>query len=195
MDEEIERLVIGVRADTAGFARDLEAMRAQLEGPFGDGVARAGRGLEAVLARAVRTGRLGFEDLKRVALQVLGEIAASAVTSGIGAILAGIGAGGGGTGRGGIAGGLLGGLTGGLIGGLPGRATGGPVSPGQAYLVGERGPELFVPTMSGRIAPGAAPGRDVRIAITVNAPGGTDQAQALARSSRQIAREVRRALG
>jgi phage-related minor tail protein len=194
MDEEIERLVIGVRADTAGFARDLEAMRAQLEGPFGDGVARAGRGLETVLARAVRTGRLGFEDLKRVALQALGEIAASAVTSGIGAILAGIGGGMSGAGRSGGIGGLLTGL----IGGLPGRATGGPVGPGQAYLVGERGPELFVPTMSGRIAPGIAPGgsagRDVRIAITVNAPGGTDAAQALARSSRQIAREVRRAL-
>ena len=35
--------------------------------------------------------------------------------------------------------------------GLPGRATGGPVSAGRAYRVGERGPEYFVPTSSGRI--------------------------------------------
>ncbi len=33
------------------------------------------------------------------------------------------------------------------------RAVGGPVSPGNMYLVGERGPELFVPGSSGYIAP------------------------------------------
>lgn len=33
------------------------------------------------------------------------------------------------------------------------RATGGPVSADQAYLVGERGPELFVPNTSGSIVP------------------------------------------
>jgi hypothetical protein len=36
---------------------------------------------------------------------------------------------------------------------LPGRAAGGPVSAGQAYQVGERGPEVFVPNQSGRIVP------------------------------------------
>lgn len=34
---------------------------------------------------------------------------------------------------------------------LPGRAMGGPVTRGQPYVVGERGPELFVPQQSGRI--------------------------------------------
>ena len=34
-----------------------------------------------------------------------------------------------------------------------GRAYGGPVSPGQSYVVGELGPELFVPTRSGNIVP------------------------------------------
>jgi tape measure domain-containing protein len=32
------------------------------------------------------------------------------------------------------------------------RAMGGPVSPGKAYLVGERGPELFVPSAAGKVA-------------------------------------------
>ena len=36
---------------------------------------------------------------------------------------------------------------------LPIRALGGPVSYGKPYLVGENGPELFVPGMSGRIEP------------------------------------------
>jgi len=42
---------------------------------------------------------------------------------------------------------LLSGIT------LPGRALGGPVSGGTPYLVGERGPELFVPQVSGGIVP------------------------------------------
>ena len=171
MDEEIERLVVSVRADTQGFARDVASMRAELDGPFGDGVDRAGRALEAGLGRAIRTGKLGFEDLGRVAQSVLGQVAASAVKAGVHSILGGLG-------------GLL---------GLPGRATGGPVSPGRAYVVGERGPELFVPTGAGRVE--AAPAaREVRVTVNVNAPAGTDAGQALVRSSRQVARAVRRAV-
>ena len=49
------------------------------------------------------------------------------------------GAGGGGGGSGGGGGGA--------------RAAGGPVAPGSSYLVGERGPELFVPRQSGTIVP------------------------------------------
>lgn len=36
---------------------------------------------------------------------------------------------------------------------LPGKAAGGPVSGGSPYIVGERGPELFVPSGSGAIVP------------------------------------------
>jgi hypothetical protein len=36
---------------------------------------------------------------------------------------------------------------------LPGRAMGGPVSSGSPYVVGEKGPELFVPHASGTIVP------------------------------------------
>lgn len=183
MDEEIERLVVSVRADTSLFARDVAAMRAELEGPMALGVERAGQAMEQSLLRAVRTGRFGFEDLKRSALAAMAEIAAAALRSGLGAAL-----GGGGLAE--AAGRLLVGLL-----GAPGRATGGPVSPARPYWVGERGPELFVPTASGRIEPaGPSPGgRDVRLNITIHAPGGTEP-QALARSGRQVARAVRQAL-
>lgn len=40
-----------------------------------------------------------------------------------------------------------------LANGIPGRALGGPVSGGTPYIVGERGPELFVPSVSGGIVP------------------------------------------
>ena len=176
MDEDIEQLVVSVRADTRGFARDVAAMRAELEGPFGAGIDRAERALEAGLARAIQSGKLGFEDLGRVAMSVLSAIAASALRTGVGSILSGIG-------------GAVG------LGGQPGRATGGPVSPGRAYMVGERGPELFVPTSAGRIAAtGAAQARELRVTVNVNAPAGTDSTQALVRSSRQVARAVRRAM-
>jgi hypothetical protein len=189
MDEEIERLLVSVRADTNGFARDVADMRGQLEGPLAQGAGRAGLTIEAALLRAVRTGKLGFEDLKHTALTVMSEIAAGALRAGIGA-LAGGGEGGGG-GLAALAGQLIGALF-----GLPGRAGGGPVAPGRAYVVGERGPELFVPTASGRIDAGGAAAsapRDVRMSITINAPAGAEP-EALARSSRQVARAVREAL-
>ena len=40
-----------------------------------------------------------------------------------------------------------------LNSGIKARALGGPVSGGEPYLVGERGPELFVPSVSGGIVP------------------------------------------
>lgn len=188
MDEEIERLVVGVRADTSAFARDVAEMRAQLEGPLAAGADRAGHALEHALLRAVRTGRVGFEDLKRVALSVMAEIAAAAVRGGI-ASLSGAQGSPQASGLMAVAAQVLGAAL-----GAPGRATGGPVAPGRAYLVGERGPELFVPTASGRVeASGAGSGRDIRMSITINAPPGAEP-QALTASSRQVARAVKRAL-
>ena len=40
-----------------------------------------------------------------------------------------------------------------LVGGIFGRAAGGPVSGNKPYLVGEQGPELFMPSVSGSITP------------------------------------------
>ena len=42
--------------------------------------------------------------------------------------------------------------------GLPGRAAGGPVSGGNPYVVGEKGPELFIPSVSGSIVPNNSAG-------------------------------------
>lgn len=186
MDEEIDRLVIAVRADTQGFARDVADMRTGLEGPLGQGAERAGKMVEQALTRAIRTGKLGFEDLRAVALSVMSNIAQNAVSAGLSAL--------GGGGGNGVLGGLANIAMAAL--GAPGRATGGPVSPGRAYRVGENGPELFVPTSSGSVLAGggaSAGARDVRVSITINAPQDSEP-QALARSSRQIARTVRAVL-
>ena len=191
MDEEIERLVVSVRAETQGFARDVAAMRGSLEGPLEAGVDRAGRAVETALSRAVRTGKLGFEDLRQVAVGVINEISAAAMREGMQSLFGGGSGGGGGSGEGQAIAALLTSL----FSGSPGRATGGPVSPGRPYLVGERGPELFVPTSAGQVAAAGGSGgaREVRVAITVNAAGG-EAPRALAQSSRQVARAVKAAL-
>ncbi len=190
MTDNFEELVVDVRAKTDGFAADVEAMRRTLDASLTDGFGRAGAVLERGLLGALRRGSLGFDEMKRVAFSALSEIAAYAIQSGIGSLF---GSGGGG-GNGGL-GGLLGSTIGALFG-LPGRATGGPVSPGRAFVVGERGPEIFVPTSAGRIenAPAAGQGRDVRVAIQLAVPRNQAAPTAMQRSSRQIASAVRRAL-
>jgi hypothetical protein len=91
------------------------------------------RTLTEGLAQAIVYGRSFGDVLKGLAAQIL--------TSGLLNIISG--------GAYGVAfGSSLGGL-GKVFGGA--RANGGPVSMGNAYLVGERGPELFVPNSSGYI--------------------------------------------
>jgi len=185
-NDGVDSLVIDVRASTQGFAEDVAVMRSTLDGTLVEGFNRAGGVLEKGLLGAIRKGSVGFDDLKRIALNTVNEIAAQAVGG-----LFSSGSGGGGLG------GLL--NIGSLIGsifGLPGRATGGPVSPGRGYLVGERGPELFVPTSAGRVESNAsaAGSREVKVAISVTGPNGGTTPQALQRSTRQVASAVRRAL-
>lgn len=64
---------------------------------------------------------------------------------------------------------------------IPGKATGGPVTGGMPYIVGERGPELFVPGRSGSIVPNnqLGGGENVSVVVNVDAKGtsvqGNDQ--------------------
>lgn len=184
MDETIETLMVSVRADTSAFARDVSVMKSELEGPLVKGAGRAGLLIDNALAKAITTGKLGFDDLRKVALGAMADIAQASLRALF------HNAGGGGVGASLING--LGGLVSSLLG-LPGRATGGPVSAGRPYVVGERGPELFVPNGGGRIEQLGAGGRDVRVAIAISAPQPGDP-QVLRQSSRQVARAIRSAL-
>lgn len=185
MDDDIESLLIEVRAGTDGFARDIARMRGTVDSELVSGFTRAGETLERSLSGAVRSGSLSFGDLKRAAFSALDDIAAEAAQT----LLSASGA------TGASGGGLLdfSGLLSGVLG-LPGRATGGNVAPGRAYQVGERGPEVFVPTSAGRIETGAGNARDLRVAISINTARTDSTPRALQRSSRQVASAVRRAL-
>lgn len=153
---------------TAEAAAALEALREPAEraadaidAAFG----RAGDGLARSLARAAADGETTLAELAR-------------------AVLAAVNAAAGGAGGGGLSGAIAQ-AVGTLFAGS--RADGGPVSGGGAYLVGERGPEVFRPQGGGVIEPVAGAG----VTVNVTVDGGP---QALLRSEAQIAQMLARAV-
>jgi hypothetical protein len=180
----IDDLVIKLRADTGGFMAGVNEIQRTLDGPLAAGLDRAGSGLSRSLTRALSDGKLGFDDLRRIALSALSDITQQALRLDLSGILGG--------GGGGVGGSILG-FVGGLLG-LPGRATGGQVAAGRAYMVGERGPELFVPTAAGRVEAGLAGGaRGVTINVNVATPRDASPA-VMKQTGNQVARAVARAL-
>lgn len=153
----------------AEAAAALEALRepaeraaASIEEAFG----RAGESLTRSLARAAADGEVTLAELARAVL---------------GAVNAGFGVGG----SGGL-GDAIARAVGGVFGGS--RAEGGPVTGGGAYLVGERGPEVFRPSGAGSIeANGGGPSVTVNVRMDAGAP-------ALLRSEAQIAQMLARAV-
>jgi hypothetical protein len=76
----------------------------------------------------------------------------------------------------------------GILGSIFGfRASGGPVDSGQPYIVGERGPELFMPSRSGTIVPNGAMGGVTQI-FQIDARGAAPGAEVA------IMRGIKRAL-
>ncbi len=191
--DQTQSLMIDVRANTQGFAQDLATMRSSFDNTLVAGFTQAGAVLDTGLATALSRGSLGFASLRTTALGALSDIAGQANNS----LYSAVNADGGAAATLGMP--ILVGLSTLMssVLGLPGRATGGPVSPGQPYLVGENGPEMFVPTSAGSVAPNSGAGgggRDVSVAISINAPTQSSTPQSLQRSSRQVASAVRRAL-
>jgi tape measure domain-containing protein len=137
------------------FAKGKEDLA---EGPslFDGIVVSADRALDSLVTFA-STGKGSIRDfvssaladlqkliLKLLIVQAL-KAAANSTSGGIGSFLTGLAEG---------------------IGGA--RATGGPVSPGKAFLVGERGPELFVPPSTGNIVPNDRLGAGAQNVTIVN---------------------------
>lgn len=185
--DTVQSLLIDVRASTQGFAQDISAMRSGFDTTLLPGFTQAGSALDSALTQALKRGSSGFGDLRTTALKALADIAASASSSLLSSALGLESSSGTTSGISSLISSVL---------GLPGRATGGPVSPGQAYLVGERGPELFVPTSAGSVASNGAlnsASRNVSVSIQLNSSS-SDAPAAMQRSSRQVASAVRRAL-
>ena len=149
-------------AEAAAAIAALKAPAEQAARSIDDAFAKAGTSLARSLAHAAADGKISLAELARAVL--------AAVTAGAG-------------------GGLANAVSSVQSGGFSGaRADGGPVAAGGAYLVGERGPEVFRPATSGSID--AAGGGGVN--VTVNVQGG--DLAGLARSDAQLAQALARAV-
>jgi hypothetical protein len=151
-----------VPARAAEAAAALESLKAPAERAarsIDEAFARAGASLVRSLARAASDGEVSLSELARA---VLGAAGAALKGGGLGEVLTKTFAG--------------------------ARADGGPVLPGGAYLVGERGPELFRPASAGSIEPVGNGG----VSVTVNIQGG--EASGLIRSDVQLAQALARAV-
>lgn len=145
--------------------------------------------------KAALDGHLGdflrnkLKDIGAHALDGLLDKLGDALFNAIGGLFSG-GAGGGG-GIGGLLGTVFSGLFGGGGGGF--RAGGGPVLANHPYVVGEKRPELFIPSTSGRIDPHvtSAPARGTndsglpRAGVTINFHGPVSNPEQVRRSAAQ----------
>ena len=78
---------------------------------------------------------------------------------------------------------------------IPGRAIGGPVKSRSPYMVGERGPEMFVPSQSGTIVANnklAGAGAGAGSGVVVNVYGDVSGKELVARVEQAIAKSIQR---
>lgn len=89
--------------------------------------------------------------------------------------------------------GNMGGIVGSIFSGIAGaRASGGPVEAGKTYIVGEKRPELFVPTTNGKIVPDtkALSSSSSMVSINISALDGSDVMRVLSNKKKEIAQLV-----
>ena len=159
--DAVPRRAAEAAAALEGLREPAERAAASIESAFD----KAGASLTRSLARAAADGEVSLAELARAVLAAINSAAGGGRAGGLAEAIAQ------------AAGSVFSGA----------RADGGPVAAGGAYLVGERGPELFRPGTSGAIEPGVAAG----VTVNVRVDGG---AEALLRSEAQIAQALARAV-
>ncbi|MEO0413208.1 MAG: tail tape measure protein [Pseudomonadota bacterium] len=167
--------------------RDVGKEGAQFNAVLASGVDKLAGNMTDAFERFARTGKLSFDDLKNVAISALDDIYNQSISAGINSIFGGDGSSGGG--------GLFGNLVQGVLTSFAPRAQGGPVTANRPYLIGEKGPELFIPGANGQVAANAVPAQSAPIAITINMSGAapTDMRQSASQIASQVSRAVARA--
>ena len=155
---------VAMRAAEAGAA--LEALKGPAEAAadaIQDAFGRAGDSLTRSLARAAADGEVSLAELARAVLNAV-NAAAGPNGGGLSAAIQSVMS---------------------SFGGA--RADGGPVLGGAAYLVGERGPEVFRAAQGGVVEPAGGAGVTVNVRVDGGAP-------ALLRTEAQIAQMLARAV-
>jgi hypothetical protein len=139
------------RAYTDGFISEIDRQGTVLEQLEKAG-SKTFNGMVDALTNFVMTGKFNFKDFANMVVRELVRIAAqAAITFAIKKAL-------------------------GFFTGIPFLAEGGPAQAGKPYVVGEKGPELFIPNSSGQVVPndeltrkGTAGTKEVTVNFTVNA--------------------------
>ena len=121
------------------------------------------RGLEDVIVNFVKTGKFNFKDFANSVIADFARIQARQLVLGI---------------FGGSSGASVMSAVGSALGA---RALGGPVTGNTPYLVGERGPELFVPNTAGNIVPNNKLSGSTSVTYNINAVDAASFRQMLAR--------------
>lgn len=143
-----------------------------------DAVQQAAQEFAGTLSNAFSDAILEGERLDEVGKKLLKTFASRAMDNIFSALFS----------SGGGGGGIIGGLLSGIFGK---RAAGGPVSSGKPYLVGERGPELMVPTSAGKVVPNhKLGGSAAKPSITIVQHIAANGDQAVAQISLQAARQA-----
>lgn len=135
--------------------------------------------VEDAIFKFLETGKFSFKEFLGSFKTMIDRMIAQALAAKLMSALFG------GTGTGGQGGAAFGSFFAGLFGA---RAEGGPVSAGQAYLVGERGPEPFIPNQNGTILPSSANlQQPMQMNISVNAIDSKDFITKMAEVKREMA--------
>ena len=142
----------GITLTEKEYRKKLEMLDAQRE--LNAVYKQIGQTIEDGLVSAIEGAIQGTKTLGDVARSVFNQIASQMLRLGINS--------------------LLGGIPG--IGGMF-KAEGGPVKGGSPYIVGEKGPELFVPGSSGNIVPNHAMG-GANVVVNVDATGSSVEGDA-----------------
>lgn len=159
----------GQMSDASASLKTLEASASETADAIDQAFSKAGNSLSQSLAQAASDGKISLKELASAVLSAVNSASGtSSSSSSLGEALSQV----------------LSSVVSSFSGA---RADGGFVSAGGSYVVGERGPEVFTPSVSGTVD---SRSQASNVNVTVMVPGGT---QSLVRSEAQVATALQRA--
>ena len=155
MEDGVEKDILQTKIEKLVATRDLSAAELEnfktlnkLDGKWQEIAGTIENGVVNAIEGAIK----GTQTLGDVASSVFNQIASQLLKMGVNSLLGGI-----------------------FPDLFPKRAAGGPVTGGSPYIVGEEGPELFVPGASGNIVPNHDLGKGSNVVVNVDASGSSVQ--------------------
>lgn len=159
LDEELARGEIGWELYARATLKASEALddATRQAKAIGEGFDDLGRTIASSIATGLATATTKLKSFGDAVKSILGDVGRAVASTLLSKFVVAP-----------ISAGIESGL-GSLFGTAPGKAAGGTVLSGRAYVVGERGPELFVPGVTGAIAPNAGAAGATTVNVNIQA--------------------------